>query len=254
VTLELNISDRIQAARRAFADGKPKAPKLNNELGGGGDYQAYFNNEENRTDTTSIETYRRMLDNDGTVEGLYKIITLPIKAASYHFTVDDGGEEELKLVEENFTLPPMQGGMSLPFDLFLADLLRSLIDGYRLFEKVFTINDQGKIVYRKLAPRDPLTLTLLRDQKGGFDGAKQKWLEGNRYREELIPVDRCFLFTYNKEFSFLYGRSAMKPMYYHYDKKHKLYHLDLSERSGKRHQASQVEDTRVTRRQHARQG
>jgi hypothetical protein len=63
--------------------------------------------------------------------------------------------------------------MMLPFNLFIADILRSVEDGFRFYEKVWTPNDQGKIVYCKLTPRDALTIPFKRDSNGGFAGAKQ---------------------------------------------------------------------------------
>jgi hypothetical protein len=227
----LNRFERLRNSIRSLAKGDTQQntksrfkPQTNAEVGVAGDFTAQYDAAEARQDTLSIADYRKMLDNDGTVEAIYNMLTWPIKAAGYHFDVEDGGDAELKLVEDNFTLPPHKGGMSLPFDLFIADQVRAIAEGFRLYEKVWTLQD-GHFVYKKLAPRDSTTVTLLRDANGGFAGAKQKTWSGLTYVDVTIPIERCYLFTYAKERSFLYGRSAFKSAHYHYDRKHKLYYL-----------------------------
>jgi len=222
----LNLIDRILNRQQNLAEptSSRKRPDLNSEIGVSGDFSALYNREEARKDAVTVADYRKMLDNDGTVEAIYNLLTLPIKSASYHFEVEAGGKAELQLVQDNFERPPHRGGMSLPFDLLLADMLRGIAEGFRLYEKVWTISD-GKIVYKKLGPRDSTTVTLKRDDNGGFAGAQQKTWNGLKYIDVAIPVERCFLFTYAKEREFLYGRSAFKSAHYHYDRKHKLYYL-----------------------------
>jgi hypothetical protein len=225
----LNLFDRLRSGARSFASPAKPAPQQA-EIGIAGDFNAFYNKEEFRSDTIRIEDYRRMLDNDGTVEAVYNLMTLPIMASGYHFEVDGKAEKltkgakELQLVQDNFSLPPHQGGMSLPFELLIGDMLRGIAEGFRLYEKVWTLSN-GKIVYKKLAPRDASTVHLQRDENGGFAGAFQRAWNGTEYVEIEIPIDRCFLFTYAKWRSFLYGRSAFKSAYYHYDRKHKLYYL-----------------------------
>lgn len=219
----MNLVDRLRNGVRALAATKPK-PDTSAEIGAAGDFTALYLREESRKDDISIDDYKKMLDNDGTVEAIYNMITLPIKGANYHFEVEKGGEAELQLVEDNFSLPPQQGGMSLPFDLMIADMLRAVTEGFRLYEKVWTLQN-GKFVYKKLAPRDATGVFLKRDDNGGFDGADQRTWSGSKYTNVFIPPERCFLFTYGKERSFLYGRSAFKSAHYHYDRKHKLYYL-----------------------------
>lgn len=227
----MNLFDRIRKDPKNLADKSVarKRPQTGAEVGVSGDFNLLYNREEARKDTISVTDYRKMLDNDGTAEAVYNLLTLPVKGATYHFEVDEGGAKELALVEDNFTLPPHMGGMSLPFDLFIADMLRGIVEGFRLFETVVTIGEhgstKGKYVYRKLAPRDNETVTLRRDLNGGFAGAQQKSWNGTIFTNVTIPVERCFLFTYAKERDYLYGRSAFKSAFYHYDRKHKLYYL-----------------------------
>jgi len=85
----------------------------------------------------------------------------------------------------------------------------------------------GKLVLKRLAHRDATTLTLIRDTDGGFGGTKQRAADSDGvYHEIIIPAHKCFLFTYGKSRSYLYGRSAFKPLYPRYDKKRRLEYLD----------------------------
>lgn len=206
---------------------KPK--DLTSEIGFAGDIVFEgFDREESRVDDVKIEDYRKMLDNDTTVEALYNIFTMSILAATYHIDADsnDEGEAQAELVRRNLLEPPHKGGIQTPMNLFIDQSLAAIYEGFALFEKVYEVRD-GKLVLKRLAHRDSTTLTLIRDTDGGFGGTKQRTADVDGvYREVTIPAHKCFLFTYGKSRSYLYGRSAFKPLYPRYDKKRRLEYLD----------------------------
>ena len=213
-------TETVEKKRRMISGGS-------RELGVSGEVLlGTYENEEARTDDIEIADYVKMRQNDGTVAALYNLITLTILSNEWILKPNeqDTNDEIKAFVEGNFRNPPNLGGMTTPFSLTLSDMLRAVLEGFRFFEKVWTLYD-GKIVYRKLAPRDASTISLLRDDTGGFDGAIQRVVFKNDYKEITIPKEKGFLFTYGKEKNFLYGESAFKAAYYHYDKKHKLYYL-----------------------------
>ena len=206
---------------------KPK--DLTGEIGFAGDIVFEgFDREESRVDDIKIEDYRKMLDNDTTVEALYNIFTMSILAATYHIDADsnDEGEVQAELVRRNLLEPPHKGGMQTPMNLFIDQSLAAIYEGFALFEKVYEVRD-GRLVLKRLAHRDSTTLTLIRDTDGGFGGTKQRAADSDGvYHEVIIPAHKCFLFTYGKSRSYLYGRSAFKPLYPRYDKKRRLEYLD----------------------------
>lgn len=206
---------------------KPK--DLTGEIGFAGDIVFEgFDREESRVDDIKIEDYRKMLDNDTTVEALYNIFTMSILAATYHIDADsnDEGEVQAELVRRNLLEPPHKGGMQTPMNLFIDQSLAAIYEGFALFEKVYEVRD-SKLVLKRLAHRDSTTLTLIRDTDGGFGGTKQCAADSDgAYHEVIIPAHKCFLFTYGKSRSYLYGRSAFKPLYPRYDKKRRLEYLD----------------------------
>lgn len=229
------LRDRLPfiSKKTTFANGTSRQktqPKADDEIGAYNDsVMGFYGDEELRTDKLSIKDYVKMRQNDGTVNAMYNVLTLPILATNYSFAPaeedNDLAQEIADFVTDNFTLPPHKGGMSTPFQLFLSDLLRSVLEGYRLFEKVWTISPDGYFVYKKLAPRDAQTITLRRDEHGGFNGATQKVMVKGEPKEYKLEVGRCFLFTFGKDKDLLYGESAFKPAHYHYTMKHKLYYL-----------------------------
>lgn len=208
---------------------EPTPKNLTSEIGFAGDIVFEgFDREESRVDEISIKDYRKMLDNDTTVEALYNIFTMSILAATYHIDADsnDEGEVQAELVRRNLLEPPHKGGMQTPMNLFIDQSLAAIYEGFALFEKVYEVRD-SKLVLKRLAHRDSTTLTLIRDTDGGFGGTKQCAADSDGvYHEVIIPAHKCFLFTYGKSRSYLYGRSAFKPLYPRYDKKRRLEYLD----------------------------
>lgn len=209
---------------------KDETPKnLTSEIGFAGDIVfESFDREESRTDDISIKDYRRMLDSDTTVEALYNIFTMSILAATYHIDADseDADEAQAEFVRRNLLEPPHKGGMQTPMNLFIDQSLIAIYEGFALFEKVYELRD-GKLVLKRLAHRDSTTLTLIRDEVGGFGGAKQRTTDiDGAAQEVIIPAYKCFLFTYGKSRNYLYGRSAFKSLYPRYDKKRRLEYLD----------------------------
>lgn len=209
---------------------KDETPKnLTSEIGFAGDIVfESFDREESRTDEISIKDYRRMLDSDTTVEALYNIFTMSILAATYHIDADseDVDEAQAEFVRRNLLEPPHKGGIQTPMNLFIDQSLIAIYEGFALFEKVYELRD-GKLVLKRLAHRDSTTLTLIRDEVGGFGGAKQRTTDiDGAAQEVIIPAYKCFLFTYGKSRNYLYGRSAFKSLYPRYDKKRRLEYLD----------------------------
>ena len=72
---------------------------------------------------------------------------------------------------------------------------------------------------------DGETVFLKRGWNGGYNGVHQRASFKGEWFDVEIPAWKTFLFTYGKDKNFLYGESAFKSAWYHYNVKHKLYHL-----------------------------
>jgi len=208
---------------------KRPAPRVESEQGSVGDHKmgSLFNGEVINTQDIKIKDLVQMRKNDGTARALYSILTEPIKGCPWDYKPGDDSPEAKKqaeMVKEWLTKPPYEGGMSTPFDLVIADMLRAVLEGFRLFEKVRTISPDGYFVYSKIARRENTTVILKEDPRGGFDGATQYAYINGEFKKVTIAKEDCFLYTFGKEFDNLYGESAFLAGYYHYDKKHRLYY------------------------------
>ena len=208
---------------------KPTPPQTGVEVGtsANGILPSIFGDEFIDTSKVKVADFKKMLDTDGTVQALYNTITMPILGSNWTIEPDEDtpeGIRQTKEVEESLRTPPHKGGMSTPMDLVLAQALRAVVEGYSGFEKVLEVKD-GRIVFRKIAWRDPTTLIIRTDDRGGFNGLKQRAFIASKYDEVIIPLERSFLYTYGKEFHNLKGRSAFTAAYSSYDKKRRLYYL-----------------------------
>jgi len=203
--------------------------EMMNELGVRSDSVIGTYNEEERADSTSIDQYIQMQDNDGTIRAITRLFAMPIQAAELKILAAPGDRGERDFIKNNLMGPQFQGGMSTPLNFVIADMTRAIVEGFRLYEKVPYIieegSDKGMIGWKKLAPRDSNTLDLLSDTHGGFNGARQIATRGSESVNIIMPPEKCMLFTFQRERHPLYGESILKTAFYHYDKKHKLYYL-----------------------------
>ena len=208
--------------------GRKKIEELQKEIGSTisgslifGDYEQEMNawNRERK-----IRDYREMMK-DPTVEGLFNIVTMPILASEYQIVAEDENENakiQADFVRKNLFESSFKGGIETPFDLFLDEAMLALADGFAVWEKVYRLNKDGKLELKKLALRDSLSVEL-KDEKGEYVGIRQVVENGGMVE---IPAYKTFLFTHNKKFNRLYGRSILNSLYKNYDKKQKLEYLD----------------------------
>lgn len=208
--------------------GRKKIEELQKEIGSTisgslifGDYEQEMNawNRERK-----IRDYREMMK-DPTVEGLFNIVTMPILASEYQIVAEDENENakiQADFVRKNLFESSFKGGIETPFDLFLDEAMLALADGFAVWEKVYRLNKDGKLELKKLALRDSLSVEL-EAEKGEYVGVKQTLEDGGVVE---IPAYKTFLFTHNKKFNRLYGRSILNSLYKNYDKKQKLEYLD----------------------------
>ena len=187
-----------------------------------------YQTEEN-PDNLKPQDYIEMQQNDGEVQAIVRLLTLPIISTPLYVSPAKGDKGERDFIENAFFSNANVGGMTTPLPFIIADMTRGIFEGFRVYEKVAQIIEtgkyKGKVSWRKLAPRDAQTVTLKTDEHGGFNGVYQEATLGDKTVEVDIPTQKCMLFTFQKEKHWLYGESILKTAYYHYDKKHKLYYI-----------------------------
>lgn len=173
----------------------------------------------------TVQDIQKMYRTDGHIRSLYRILALPIRTLDPVFTPSEGegsdGEEEAAFVTAAFTKPPHQGGMTSSFGMVMRHMTKALMDGFAVFEKVWHVWD-GRVVYRKLAPRAAETVKFLLDESGGLEAVRQQVHWQGRYKDVVIPARKLLVYTAQHEENPWYGESYLLPAYYHWDVKTKL--------------------------------
>lgn len=183
--------------------------------------------EEYGPTVRQLVTMRRM---DGQARALFRLLTLPIRAAlsTATFVPAEDGEEEAEFIDLVFHTSPSQGGMSVTFHRFMAQLLGALFDGFAAFEKVFWVPQfgplEGKYTLKKLAHRPSETVTFVSDKHGGYAGFRQRATNGGKITDVYIEPEYSFYYAAQEEERKFYGVSFFQSAFYHYDKKVKLYY------------------------------
>ena len=181
---------------------------------------------EDRPTVRQLATMRRL---DGHARALYRLLTLPIRAAlnTATFVPADGGEKEAEFIDLVFRTAPANGGMTQTFQKFMGHLLTGLFDGFAAFEKVFWVPEfgplEGKYTLKKLAHRPSETITFLMDSNGGFGGLRQRTHLGGKTVDAFIDPEYAFYYAAQEEERKFYGVSFFESAFPHYDAKAKAY-------------------------------
>jgi len=183
----------------------------------------------------TLDQLARMRRTDGQARALYRLITLPIRAALQTATFVpatnvEGGEDEAAFIDQLFNLPPNVGGMSVPFTRVIAQMLQAIFDGFAPFEMVYDYAKKGplkgKWILKKLNYLPANTVRFLVTEDGSFDGFRQVTQKpGGNILDVKIPRDACVYYAAQEEENRFYGLSYFESAFYHYDKKVKLYYL-----------------------------
>jgi hypothetical protein len=185
-----------------------------------------------KTDDVTVRQLAAMRRTDGQARALYRLITLPIRAALKTATFVpeegvDGGDEEALFVQQMFTLPSTGGGMQVPFGRFIAQLLMAVFDGFEAFEMVYWQPDKGplkgKWTLKKLAHRPSEQLTFILNDDSEFVGLRQQTVYHDRHVDVTIPAEHVVYWAANEEERPFYGISYFNAAYKHWEAKFKLY-------------------------------
>lgn len=191
-----------------------------------GDEQILFRNQE-----PTVQQLVEMRRKDGQARALYRLLTLPIRAALQNcsFIPAEGDTGEAEFIENMMTLPSVAGGMKINFHRVVAQALMAIFDGFSAFEQVYWVPSvgplKGKVTLKKLAFRPADTVYFIIDPNGNYRGFQQKTVFQGRPIDVYIAPENSFYYAANEEESPFYGVSYFESAFYHYDKKVKLYYL-----------------------------
>lgn len=173
--------------------------------------------------TTAIKTYDEMRKSDGTVKAALLAIQLPIRRAEWFVSAasEDKQDQEIK----EFVSDCLFNQMSITWDDFIRQALLNVAYGVMVFEKVFDvreINGVQRIVWKKLAPRLPRTITAWQ-MTNGEDGITQSTTSGTSVN---IPMEKLLVFNNEKEGDNWWGVACLRAAYKHWYIKSTLEKID----------------------------
>ncbi len=141
-----------------------------------------------------LATYREMRL-DGQVGAALSVIKLPLLSRSFTIQSDDGDVAAF-----------VEGALARVYRGLLRAALLAVDYGFAALEKVWALDDEGRIVYKFFKDPDPESIELEVDEYGSFAGVRQQ--PGAR-----VGTDKAFLYTHRLEHGNLYGLSRLRPAY-----------------------------------------
>ncbi len=177
----------------------------------------------------STYKYDEMRRSDGQIAAIMNAVKLPIRSAKWYVEPDKDAKDE-KLAEQiaEFVEDNLMHGMRYSWDDHLREALLMLDFGFSVFEKVFRFDTwQGKsvVMLDKYAPRiAPSIWRFPQDEKTGDIIAVEQI---NVYTGQMftIPLNKCRIYTYQREGDNPVGISMLRPIYKHWYYKDMLYKL-----------------------------
>jgi hypothetical protein len=170
-----------------------------------------------------LEVYDRMRKSDGQVRATLRLVKTPVLAARWYMEPASNSRRDEKISQ--FIWDNLTKWMTVSWQQLLSEILLMLDYGYYTFEKVFDEKD-GKIIWRKFAPRHPLDVKEWKfDAHGGPEGvwiAQQNGIDPDVF----IPIYKLALFTYDMEAGDVTGISVLRSVYKHWFMKENLYKID----------------------------
>jgi len=246
----MSVRSSVALAVRALADrlGKPsfagtpfpdgevsKDIQLTGELGGTGTFNfgGFIRGEDFNPQMdaqTAIKNLDEMRRSDSQVHAALEVVKQPIRTADYELDPSDPDDPEAKEVAD-FVKWCLFEGMTTTWDDVIRQALLELDFGFMLFEKVWTVAEDGPyaghIILSKLAARPPRTIwQWFTDEDGGLISIKQLAVKAGTYQFLDVPVSKLVRFTFQQEGDNFTGISMLRSAYPHWLIKKQLYLID----------------------------
>ncbi|MFB5192662.1 phage portal protein family protein [Alicyclobacillus fastidiosus] len=176
----------------------------------------------------STYIYDEMRRSDGQIAAVLAAVTLPIRSTKWYVAPDENAKDK-QLAEEiaDFIEDNLFGGMRYSFDDHLREALLMRVFGFSVFEIVWRYDTwRGKkvVMLDKYAPRvAPSIWRFPQDENYNIIGVEQiNFMTGQMC---TIPMERCRIYTYQREGDNPVGISMLRPAYKHWYIKDALYKI-----------------------------
>jgi hypothetical protein len=170
-----------------------------------------------------LQTYEKMRKNDGQIRATLRLVKTPVLAARWY--VDTQDETKRGQIISDHVHNCFFNWMSTSWPQLLTEILLMLDFGYYPFEKVYDFHE-GKVIWRKFAPRHPTDVSGWKFDKNGGPTAMSMYMRTAPFGEVTIPMDKMAVFTFEKEGGDMTGVSVLRSAYKHWFYKENLYKID----------------------------
>lgn len=200
------------------------------ELGGSGTTNFYgmIDTGEYVTKLTGTELYKtvdQMRWSDATVQAALLMCELPIRSAEWDVEPASESAQDVEIAE--FVKENLFNGLISSWEDTLRQILLMHPFGCMVLEVVYKITDEGKIAWRKWAPRLPKTIERWNtDKNGELENIIQRVQKDNSYQDIEIPVEKLMVFVHRKEGDNYLGTSILRQAYKHWFFRDKYYKID----------------------------
>lgn len=223
-----------------FAQPSPKKAPFQEIGASGTDIQSGLIQEDFNTDwlfDSSVQNCEEMRKTDAQVQASLQAIKLPLLTANWVIDLDEEGDEEHK----EFIKKALFNGMDESFEEFLEEVLAYLDFGFYYFEKVFKIDAEGRIIWKKFAPRIPSAHLYWKTDEGKGSGPKKnegitQQLKSQQLDQRgqpitnmnpQIPLTKLLVFSHRKEGDNFEGVSILRSAYKHWKLKDIAYKVQM---------------------------
>lgn len=206
----------------AHEDAKPKKPDLGVELGFAGT-KIWLGVVEEEFDpdlkgAKALDEFDRMLRNDGQVQALEFLLTLPLLSAEWFV---EPGSDSPTAKEAADLIDSVMGFSGRPickqsWREHLSEALNALFYGFAPFELVFAEKD-GKIVWHAIQSIHPRAVERFDfDDDGSVKGLFLSGIHPTKgWMNATLPAEKLLLYTWRKRFRDPTGLSILRPGYIH---------------------------------------
>jgi hypothetical protein len=217
-----------------YLDGDPPEGEIGSSFTWDGPFSSYEDGNVFTYEEPMVRDYQHMLRTDGTTQSIELMLTYPIISAPWEIDPAKGDTGEAEFIYDAFTALPHQGGPLTTVEQLVSQMTDAFTNKRAYFEKVFKTNDDGKVVYHKLAYRPPETCQMAYDgRRAEPRGFKQlpviftdktptvNWTAGQA-DWVYIPPERAFVYIHGTHRDPLLGISAMQVPYHCFQTKRKI--------------------------------
>lgn len=176
----------------------------------------------------STQVYDKMRKSDGQIAAVLAAVTLPIRSTKWYIQADKKAKgQDLATQIADFVSGNLFGGMKYSWDDHLREALLMLVHGFSVFETVWRFDNWQKrpvVMLDKYAPRVASSIWRFpQDENYNIVGVEQiNYMTGQMV---TIPLDKCRVYTYQREGDNIVGISMLRPAYKHWYIKDALYRI-----------------------------